>query len=192
MGIQTISPGSWETCIWVKKQQLEPCMKQLTGSKLKKECDKDVYYHPVYLTLYSEHTVWNAGLVELQARIKIARRNTNNLTYAEDSTLMAESEEGLKRLLMWVKEESEKAGLKLNITKSKYWHPLHHFMANRTGKGGSRDTFPALTPLWMVTAVMELEGNCFFAWVQPRLIQGVPRSLKRGRRQRGSGYNSFN
>ena len=61
----------------------------------------------------------NAGLDEVQARIKIARRNINNLRYADDTTLMAESEEELKSLLMKVKEESEKAGLKLNIQKMK-------------------------------------------------------------------------
>ena len=61
----------------------------------------------------------NAGLDEAQARIKIARRNINNLRYADDTTLMAESEEELKSLLMEVKEESEKVGLKLNIQKSK-------------------------------------------------------------------------
>ena len=61
----------------------------------------------------------NAGLEEAQAGIKIARRNINNLRYADDTTLMAESEEDLKSLLMEVKEESEKAGLKLNIQKTK-------------------------------------------------------------------------
>jgi len=63
--------------------------------------------------------MWNAGLDETQAGIKIARRNINNLRYADDTTLMAESEEELKSLLMKVKEESEKAGLKLNIEKTK-------------------------------------------------------------------------
>ena len=63
--------------------------------------------------------MWNAGLDEVQAGIKIARRNINNLSYADDSTVMAESEEELKSLLMKVKEESEKAGLKLNIQKAK-------------------------------------------------------------------------
>ena len=61
----------------------------------------------------------NAGLEEAQARIKIARKNINNLRYADDTTLMAESEEELKNLLMKVKEESEKVGLKLNIQKTK-------------------------------------------------------------------------
>ena len=64
----------------------------------------------------------NAGLEEAQARIKIARRNINNLRYAGDTTLMAESEEELKNLLMKVKEESEKVGLKLKIHKTRSWH----------------------------------------------------------------------
>ena len=66
----------------------------------------------------------NAGLEEAQAGIKIARRNINNLRYAEDTTLMAESEEELKGLLMKVKEESEKADLKLHIQKQRSWHPI--------------------------------------------------------------------
>ena len=68
---------------------------------------------------YAEYIMWNAGLNEAQVGIKIARRNINNLIYAYDITLMAESEEALKSLLMKGKEESEKAGLKLNIQKSK-------------------------------------------------------------------------
>ena len=67
--------------------------------------------------LYAEYIMRNAGLDETQSGIKIARRNINNLRYADDTTLMAESKEGLKSLLMKVKEESEKAGLKLNIQK---------------------------------------------------------------------------
>ena len=66
----------------------------------------------------------NAGLEEAQAGIKIARRNINNLRYADDTTLMAESKEKLKSLLMKVKEESEKDGLKLNIQKTKIMHPV--------------------------------------------------------------------
>ena len=80
----------------------------------------------------------NAGLEETQAGIKIARRNINNLRYPDDTTLMAESEEELKSLLMQVKEESEKVGLKLNIQKTKI-HGIrsHHFMANRWGNSGN-------------------------------------------------------
>ena len=70
---------------------------------------------PCLLNLYAEYTMSNTGLEEPQAGIKIARRNINNLIYADDMTLMAESEEELKSLLMKVKEESEKVGLKLNI-----------------------------------------------------------------------------
>ena len=68
--------------------------------------------------------MWNAGLEEAKAGIKISRRNTNNLRYADDTILMAESEEELKSLLMKVKEESEKVGLKLNIQKTKIMHPV--------------------------------------------------------------------
>ena len=102
----------------VKKQQLEPYVGQLTGSKLGKEHIKPVYCHPAYLT-HAEYIMRNARLDEAQARIKIAWRNTNNLRYADVTTLMAKSEEELKSFLMKVKEESEKVGLKLNIQKTK-------------------------------------------------------------------------
>ena len=101
----------------VSKQHLELDMEQQTGSKQKKEYVKAVYCHPAYLT-YAEYIMRNTGLDEAQARIKIARININNLRYADDTTLMAESEEELKSLLMKVKEESEKVGLKL-IQKAK-------------------------------------------------------------------------
>ena len=77
----------------------------------------------------------NTGLDEAQAGIKIARRNISNLRHADDTTLMAESEEELKSLLMKVKEESEKAGLKLNI----HGTLSHHFKANRWGNSGNSD-----------------------------------------------------
>ena len=93
----------------VRKQQLELEMEQQTGSKYAKEYIKAVYCHPAYLT-YAEYIIRNAGLEEAQAGIKIAGRNINNLRYADDNTLMAESEEELKSILMKVKEESEKVG----------------------------------------------------------------------------------
>jgi len=74
---------------------------------------------PGLFNFHTEYIMWNVGLDEAQAEIKIARRNTNNLRYADDTTLMAESEEELKSLLMKMKEESEKAGLKCNIQKTK-------------------------------------------------------------------------
>ena len=92
-------------------------MEQVTGSKLGKEYNKAVYCHLVLFNLYAEYIMWNARLDESQAVIKIAT-SINNLRYAYDTTLMAESEEGLKSLLR-VKEESEKAGLKLNTQKTK-------------------------------------------------------------------------
>ena len=94
----------------VRKQQLELDMEQQTGSKYEKEYVKAVYCHPAYLTyLYdAEYIIQNARLEEAQAGIKIARRNINNLRYANDTTLMAESEEELKSLVMKVKEENEK------------------------------------------------------------------------------------
>ena len=74
---------------------------------------------PCLFNLYAEHIMRNAGLEEAQAGIKIAGRNINNLRYADDTTLMAESKDELKSLLMEVKEESEKVGLKFNIQKTK-------------------------------------------------------------------------
>ena len=74
--------------------------------------------------LYAEYTIRNSGLDETQAGIKIAGENINSLRYADNTTLMAESKEELKSLLMKVKEESEKVGLKLNIQKLKSWHPV--------------------------------------------------------------------
>ena len=102
----------------VRKQQLELDMKQQTGSKQEKEYIKTVYSYPAYLTYMQVHhekcwagrtTSWN----------KIVGRNINNLRYADDTTLMAESKEELKSLLMKVKKESEEVGLKLNIQKTK-------------------------------------------------------------------------
>ena len=76
-------------------------------------------FSPCLFNLYAEYIVRNAGLDEAQGGIKIAGRNINNLRYADDTTLMADSEEELKSLLMKVKEESEKVGLKLNIQETK-------------------------------------------------------------------------
>ena len=83
-------------------------VEQQTGSKSEKEYIKAVYCHPALFNVY-------AGYIIRNPRIKIARRNISNLRYADDTTLMAESEEELKSLLLKVKEESEKVGLKLNI-----------------------------------------------------------------------------
>ena len=102
----------------VRKQWLELDMEQQTGSKLEKEYVKALYCRPAYLTYMQSTSCEMLGWMK-QAGIKISRRNTNNLRYADDTTLMAESEEELNSLLMKVKEEGEKVGLELNIQKMK-------------------------------------------------------------------------
>ena len=164
---KTIFSVYWESCMQVKKQQLETCIKELTSSRLRKEWEKAVYWHPVHSDLQSEHIVWNASLDGLQAGIKISERNISNLRYVDcqkdilekemvthssilawkilwteepgglqsmwfqrvrhdwvtslslSFSLMAERKEELKSHLIWVKEECEKASLKLIIKKKK-------------------------------------------------------------------------
>ena len=96
----------------------------------------------------------NAGLEEAQARFKFDGRNINNLRYADDTTLMAENEEELTSLLMKVKEENEKVGLKLNIQKTKIWHPVPSFHGKWMGKQWKQ----WLTVFWdsQITA----DGDC--------------------------------
>ena len=102
----------------VRKQQLELDMEQHVQFQIRKGVRQGCILSPCLFNLYAEYIVQNARLNEAQAGIKIARRNINNLRYADDTTFMAESEEELKSLLMKVKEESEKVGLKLNIQKT--------------------------------------------------------------------------
>ena len=115
---------------------------------------------PCLFNLYAEY---NAGLDEAQAGIKIAGRNTNNLRYADDTTLMAESKEELKSLLMKVKEESEKVGLKLNIKKTKII--ASGPITSQQIDGETMETvadfiFWAPKSLRMVTAAMKLKDTC--------------------------------
>ena len=110
--------------------------------------------------LYLEHIMRNAGLEEAQAGIKIARRNINNLRYADDTTLMAESEEELKSLLMKVKEENEKVGLKLNIQKTKIMAsgPITSWeIDGETVETVSDFSFGAPKSLQMVIAAMKIK-----------------------------------
>ena len=102
----------------VKKQQLELDMEQ-HWFQIKKGVCQAFILSPCSFNLYAEYIMRNAGLDEAQAGIKIARRNINNLRYADDTIVMAEREEDLKSLWMKGKEESEKVGLKLNIQKTK-------------------------------------------------------------------------
>ena len=103
----------------------------------------------------------NARLDETQAGIKIARRNINNLRYADDTTLMSESEE-LKSLLMKVKEESEKAGLKLNIQKTKIMasSPITSWQIDGETMETVTDFILLGSPIWMVTAAMKWKDAC--------------------------------
>ena len=106
------------------------------GFKLGKGVGQGCVLSPYLLNLYAEYIMQNVGLDESQAGIRITQRNINNLRYADDTTLMVESEEELKSLLMKVKKESERAGLKSHIQKNRSWHLVHQFMANRWGKSG--------------------------------------------------------
>ena len=93
-----------------------------------------VVMSPYLFNLYAEYIMRNAGLEEAQAGIKIAGRNIHNLRYADDTTLMAESEEELKSLLMKVKEESEKVGLNSTFRKVTSWHPVPSLHGKQIGK----------------------------------------------------------
>ena len=137
-----------------QEQQLELDMEQQTGFKLGKE-HQGCILSPWLFNLYAEYITRNAGLDEAQARIKIAGRNINNLRHADDTTLMAESEEELKSLLMKVKEESEKAGLKLNIQKMKT-------MASRSITSWQRDeeTVERVTDFIFLCSKVTSDGDC--------------------------------
>ena len=113
---QTTFPASWETCMQVKKQELEPDMEQWTSSKLGKEYVKAVYCLPCLFNLYAENIMRNASLMKHNLESKSPGEI---LTTSDDTTLTAESEEELKSLLMKWKEEREKAGLKFNIQATK-------------------------------------------------------------------------
>ena len=137
----------------VRKQQLE----------LEKGVRQGCILSPCLFNLRAQYIMRNSGLEEAQTGIKIAGRNINNLRYADDTTLMAESEEELKSLLMKVKEESEKVGLKLNIQKTKHGIWSHHFMGNRWANSGNsvRLFWGAPKSLQMVTAAMKLKDACY-------------------------------
>ena len=104
----------------VKKQQLEP--EREKWFQIGKGVPQGCILSPCLFNFHAEYIMRNAGLDEAQAGIKIARRTINNLRYADETNLMAESEEELKSLLMKVKEEREKVDLKLNIQKTRSWH----------------------------------------------------------------------
>ena len=150
----------------VKKQQLDPDMEQQSGSKLGKEYIKDVYCHPAYFNLCSEYIMWNAGLDEAQAGIKVAGRNISNFRCANDTTLMAESKQELKSLLMKVKVENEKAGLNNSaFKKSDHGIQPHHFMANKWGKMKTLTDFifqGSMTPAMKLINIWSLEEKIWW------------------------------
>ena len=159
--VQTTWPASWEICVWVKKPQLELDMEQQTGSKSGKKYIKAVYCHRAYLT-YMHSTSWEKlgwKKHKLESRLpgEIAIR------YADDTTLMAESEEELKSLLMKMKEESEKVGLKLNIQKTKIMASGPITLWQIDGETMETETdfiLGAPKSLQMVTAAMKLQDTC--------------------------------
>ena len=115
----------------VRKQQLEMDMEQQTVSQIGKGVRQGCILSPCLFNLYAEYVMRNARLEEAQAGIKIARRNINNLRYADDTTLMAASEEKLNSLLMKVKEETEKVGLTQHSENEDHGIRARQFMANR-------------------------------------------------------------
>ena len=116
-------PAFWEICMQVRKQ-VRTGHGTTDWFQIGKGVRQGCILSPCLFNLYAEYIMRNAGLEEAQAGIKIAKRNINNLRYADDTTLMAESEEELKSLLMKGREESEKVGLKVNIQKWRSWHPV--------------------------------------------------------------------
>ena len=118
---------------------------------------------PSSFKLYEEYIMWNTGLDEAQAGIKIIRRNINNFKYADNTTCMAESEEELKSLLMKVKEESEKAHIKLNIQKWRWRHLVPSLHEKQMGKQWKEwETWFSWVPksLQMMSAAMKLKDTC--------------------------------
>ena len=131
--------------------------------KVEKGVRQGCILSPCLFNFYAEYIMWSARLDESQAGIKVAGRNTNNLRYADDTTLMTESKEELKNLLKKAKEENEKVGLKFNIQKNKA-HGIwpHQFKANRWENNGNSDRLFSWSPksLQVVTAAMKLRDAC--------------------------------
>ena len=147
----------------VKKQQLEVDMEQWTGFQIGKGVHQGCMLSPCLFNLNAQYIMWNVGLDEGQAGIKTAGRNINNLRYADDTTPMAKSKEEVKSLLMKVKQESEKAGLKLNIQKTKIMasSPITSWQIDgETMETVTDFIFWAPKPLQMVIAAMKLKEAC--------------------------------
>ena len=143
----------------VRKQQLELDMEPTDWFQIGKGVHQGCILSPCLFNIYAEYIMRNSGLEETQAGIKIAGRNINNLRYADDTTLMAESEEEIKSLLMKVKEENEKVGLKLNIQKSMNMAsgPISSWQMGKKWKQWQTLFFCAPKSLQMVIAAMKLK-----------------------------------
>ena len=147
----------------VKKQQLELDMGTMDSFQIGKGVHQGCILSPCLFNFYAEYIMWNASVDETQAGIKIARKNINNPRYADDTTIMAESEEELKNLLMKMKDDSEKAGLKLNIQKTKITGsgPITSWQIDgETVETVSDFILGAPKSLQMVTAAMKLKDTC--------------------------------
>ena len=162
----------------VKKQQLGPDMEQWNGSKLERSTSKLCIVTCLF-NIYAEHIMQNARLNEAQAGIKTAGRNINNLRYATDTNLMAESEEELKSLCMKVKDESEKVRLKLNIQKTQIMAsgPITSWKIDGETVA---DFFWAPKSLQMVTAAMKLKDaySLGLRWLVRLLLALQPNFVK--------------
>ena len=147
----------------VKKQQLEPRQGTMNWFETGKGVCQGCTLSPCLVNLYPEYIMRNAGLDEAQAGIKTARRDINNLRYADDTSLIAESKEEIKSLLMKVKEESEKASLKLSIQKAKIVAsgPITSWQIDG-GKNGNNQILFSWTPksLQMLTAALKIKDTC--------------------------------
>ena len=158
---QTTWPASWETCMQLRTCPVRTGHGTTDWFQIGKGVHQGCILSPWLFNSYAEYIIRNAGLEEAQAGIKIAGRNINSLRYADNTTLMAESEDELKSLLMKVKEESEKVGLKLNIQKTKIIAsgPITSCQI----EGEVMEQWEALSfwapkSLQMVTAAMKLKG----------------------------------
>ena len=159
---QTILPASWQICMQVKKQQLEQ-HGTTDWFQIGKGVRQGFILSPCLFKLYAEWVIWNAGLYEAQAGIKIARRNINNLRYVDDTTLMAENKKELKSLLMKVKEESKRAVLNLNIQKTKIMasSPITSWQIDgETTESVTDFIFLGFKVMLMVTTAIKLKDTC--------------------------------
>ena len=158
---QTTLPASWENLYASQEARVRIGHGITDWFKIEKGIYQGCILSSFLFNFCAAYIMWKARMDESQAWIKIARRNINNLRYADDTTLMAESEEELKSLLMKVKEEREKAVLKLNIQKLRSWHPVPFPSWRIEGEKWKQWQILfswAPKSQWMVTATMKLKA----------------------------------